>query len=98
MYCKNCKREIVEDSIYCRYCGTRQTLQKDNTNYSDNSPFKKFCIFIYPLTVRLIAWGIIAIVTWNGVYYGFRWLNEPPVESFESIQNFYKFGVIHHHN
>ena len=28
MYCKHCGKEIDNDSIYCNYCGTRQTPKK----------------------------------------------------------------------
>ena len=28
MYCKNCGKEITDDSVFCKYCGTRQIPQK----------------------------------------------------------------------
>ena len=110
MYCKKCGKEIIEDSIYCKYCGTRQTPQKitieitkpsftlngnilRNYIFNFGSFLKKVIICIYPLVIRLILWGIISLIVWNGVYYIFQYIEKPPIESSKNIQDFKKYGV-----
>ena len=31
MVCKNCKREIDDDSIFCKWCGERQIRERKET-------------------------------------------------------------------
>ena len=31
MVCKNCKREIDDDSIFCKWCGERQIRERKKT-------------------------------------------------------------------
>lgn len=112
MYCKKCGKEITEDAIYCKFCGTRQVPQKIIVEF--NKPLfkcngdslrsaifylgrllKRLGICLFPLVLRFIIWGIVTAITWNVVYYGFKWLYEPPMESIQSMNNFDKYGVIH---
>ena len=34
MECVKCKKEIEDDSVFCRFCGKKQITQKDKTNRS----------------------------------------------------------------
>ena len=55
---------------------------------------KSAFLFLVPLLIRLLLWGIAALVVWWGVYYIFQEINRPPVESLQSIQNFEKHGLV----
>jgi hypothetical protein len=35
MYCKNCGRQIDNDSSFCSYCGTRQSIQSEHIDNSN---------------------------------------------------------------
>ena len=47
--CPKCKNEILEDSMFCQYCGTEVYVEKQNickncgTEYTDDSLFCPFC-------------------------------------------------------
>ena len=37
MYCKNCGKEISEDSNFCQYCGTNLKMEEKASNYQKNT-------------------------------------------------------------
>ena len=47
--CPKCKNEILEDSMFCLYCGTEVYVEKQNickncgAEYTDDSLFCPFC-------------------------------------------------------
>lgn len=111
MYCRKCGKEIAEDFIYCKHCGTKQISQKITIEFTKPSLkvnedsyrnlifcigrfLKKAYLCVRPLILRLIVWGIVALITWNGIYYGFQYLERYPTESVKSIQEFREHGVI----
>lgn len=57
MYCKNCGKEIPDDSKFCQHCGSSQTKQENYTNFLSKfyKKYKKY-IGIYAI------WVVINII------------------------------------
>ena len=38
MFCSNCGKEIEDNEIFCKYCGTKLDVRNGNTNTKSNEP------------------------------------------------------------
>lgn len=95
-FCKFCGTRQVPQKITVEFSKPAFNLSGDffrNLIFGFGRFLKKICICLFPLVLRLIIWGITAAVVWYGVYYIFQWVENPPVESIESRNNFDKYGV-----
>lgn len=100
VYCKYCGARQTPQKITIEFNKPPLKINEDllrSIIFGLGRVLKRVCIILLPFVLRLIIGGIIAVITWNGIYYGMQWLYEPPVESIQSIQNFNQYGVSHGH-
>ena len=74
MYCKNCGKEIAEDSIFCKYCGKNIGEEKSSSRdigffnkFRGLSSWKQITIIVY--CIWILVWICILLANANEDYF-----------------------------
>lgn len=74
-YCKNCGKELPDDSVFCQYCGSNSVEDKITSEFKekfnifkgdDIEDYKKKLKIAYIICIALFVWVILAYYTNNG--------------------------------
>lgn len=71
MYCKNCGKQIENDSKFCRYCGTKlEDIYQGQNNRNKATIVGRFQALPFGRQISILCYGIFVLI-WVAVLIGF---------------------------